>query len=61
MIRCKMRQTIKYKTGYIHISYINNNEIVYCCVQPDAYTMKVRSVRAAKIKISKHVKRIKAV
>jgi hypothetical protein len=46
-------QTIRYKTGYIHLSYRDGKEYVYCAINPYAYTMRVKSVRAAKLRISK--------
>jgi hypothetical protein len=53
-----MRHTLRYKTGYIHLSYVNGHELVYCCVQPDAYTMQAKSLRAAKLRITKHANKI---
>ncbi len=53
-----MSHTIRYKTGYIHLSYTNGLEYVYCCVQPDAYTLRVKSLRAAKMRITKHANKI---
>ena len=49
-----MRQTLSYKGGYIHLSYVDGKEFVYCCVTPYAYTMRVKSLSAAKNRITRH-------
>jgi hypothetical protein len=54
-----MFQTIKYKQGFIHLSYPDNKtEVVRVQVDPCAYSIEVRSIQSAKILISKHAKRI---
>jgi cold shock protein len=54
-----MMQTIKYKQGYIHLSYPDNiHEVVRVQVDPYAYLMEVKSIHSAKIMITKHLKRI---
>lgn len=47
-------QTIRYKQGYIHLSYVDGREIVRVSVSPYAYCMQVKSLRAAKYLITRH-------
>ncbi len=55
-----MFQTIKYKFGFIHLSYPDNKtEIVRVQVDPYAYSMEVKSIHSAKIIITKHEQKIK--
>lgn len=49
-----MRQTISYRGGYIHLSYFGNIEVIRVQVDAYAYPIQVKSLRAAKILISKH-------
>lgn len=49
-----MMQTIRYKQGYIHLSYIDGQETVRVSVTPFAYCIKVKSLRAAKTRITLH-------
>ena len=51
-----MMQTIRYKQGYIHISYYNNVESVRVSVTPYALVRRVKSVRAAKQLITRAAK-----
>lgn len=51
-----MSHSFKYKSGYIHLSYFDNVERVRVSVHGTAYAMEVRSVHAAKIAITKHLK-----
>lgn len=51
-----MSHSYKYKSGYIHLSYFDNVERVRVSVHGTAYAMEVRSVHAAKIAITKHLK-----
>lgn len=56
-----MFQTIKYKCGYIHLSYPDNKtEVVRVQVDPYAYSIEVKSIQSAKIYITKHLKSGKA-
>ncbi len=51
----QMLQTLKYKTGYIHISVLNTgDEVIRAQVDRFAYTRQVKSLHAAKIMITKH-------
>ncbi len=45
--------TIRYKTGYIHINF--TLDMVRVQVDGYAYSIEVKSVHAAKILITKHV------
>jgi hypothetical protein len=47
--------TFKYKCGYIHENFTTG--IIQVQVDQYAYPIEVRSIRAAKILISKHVKK----
>lgn len=47
--------TFKYKCGYIHENFTAG--IIRVQVDRYAYTIEVRSIRAAKILISKHIKK----
>lgn len=53
-----MFHTFKYKTGYIHTSYAEGTEVIRVQVDGFAYSLIVKSVHAAKIIISKHLKKI---
>lgn len=50
--------TISYKTGYIHSAIINGTEVVRVQVDQYAYAIQVKSHHAAKVIITKHVKRM---
>lgn len=55
-----MFQTIKYKCGFIHLSYPDNKtEVVRMQVDPYAYSIEVKSIHAAKIMITKHDNKLK--
>lgn len=47
--------TKSYKCGFFHLSVIDNNEIVRVQVDPYAYAIQVKSIRAAKQLITKHL------
>lgn len=48
-------QTIRYKTGWIHISqHVDGHEIIRAQVNRFGYTREAKSLHAAKILISKH-------
>lgn len=51
-----MMQTIQYKGGYIHLSYTDGRETVRVSVTPFSYCMTVKSLRAAKILITRNQK-----
>jgi hypothetical protein len=51
--------TFRYRTGWIHVSSLSENrEIIRVQVDACAYAIEVRSVHAAKLAITKHMKRI---
>ena len=52
--RWTMFQTIGYKKGFIHLSHVENHEVVRVQVDGYAYAVQVKSLHAAKILISKH-------
>lgn len=54
-----MMQTIKYKQGYIHLTYPSHlnglkHEVIRVQVDAMAYSIEVKSLRSAKIMITKH-------
>lgn len=51
-----MFQTIKYKTGYIHFSYLSGKETITVSVDQFAFPMTVKSLHAAKIAITRDIK-----
>lgn len=48
--------TMAYKQGYIHCAVIDGNEVVKYNVDKFAYVQYAKSIRAAKIAITKHSK-----
>lgn len=52
-----MFHTIGYKKGYIHLSYIENQEVIRVQVDGYAYPIQVKSMHAAKLLITKHVQK----
>lgn len=51
--------TFRYRAGWIHVSdLLEGREIVRVQVDAFAYAVEVRSVFAAKLVITKHMKRI---
>lgn len=52
--------TQSYKSGYIHSVTLDGHEIIRMQVDPYAYVMQVKSIYAAKIAITKHLKSGKA-
>lgn len=48
--------TIKYKSGYIHTACFGSDTVVRVKVDAYAYPLQVKSVHAAKVLITKHVK-----
>ena len=51
-----MFHTFSYKKGYIHLSYVDNVETIKVQVDDLAFPETTKSVRSAKIKITKHLK-----
>lgn len=51
-----MFYSFRYKTGYIHLSYIDGKFIVKVQVDQYAYAVQVKSVLSAKRMITKHLK-----
>ena len=51
-----MRHTIGYKQGYIHLSHIEGNEVIRVQVDKFAYALEVRSLQAAKNRITRYSK-----
>lgn len=49
--------TLSYKQGYIHGAFINGHEVIRVQVDAYAYVIQVRSLRAAKLYITAHVKK----
>jgi hypothetical protein len=50
-----MQHTLGYKLGFIHLSYIEGCEVIRVQVDKYAYLVQVKSMRAAKILITKHL------
>lgn len=50
--------TFRYKTGFIHESYVTGLQIIRVQVDQFAYAIQVKSIRAAKLLITKHNKKI---
>jgi hypothetical protein len=51
--------TIRYKQGYIHLSYYKDKEIIRVQVDGYAYPIETKSTHSAKILITKHLNKIK--
>lgn len=49
--------TFKYKTGYIHVAMFGSEQVVKVSVDVHAYTIGVKSIHAAKMAITRHIKR----
>lgn len=49
--------TFKYKTGYIHTASFGSVEVVRVRVDEFAYPIEVKSIHAAKMAITRHIKR----
>lgn len=49
--------TTRYKTGWIHYSYVDGKEVVRVSIDQFAYAAQVKSGHAAKIAITKHNKK----
>lgn len=51
-----MSLTFSYKTGFIHVSTLSGGEVIRVQVDAYAYALQVKSVQAAKVLITKHIK-----
>jgi hypothetical protein len=52
--------TITYKTGYIHGASFGSIEVIRVSVDGYAYAIEVKSLHAAKIAITRHIKHLNA-
>ena len=49
--------SFQYKQGRIFCAYFGSNEVIRVCVDQWAYAIEVKSIRSAKIMITKHYKK----